>query len=502
MLFAQGGRGLQVVSCSTLASTWKIAPGMPLADARGLSQGPENDVTSRESLIIEPDDPQQDRRQLEYLAQTCQAYAPLVGLEEGEAPQSLLLEITGCAPHFQGEESLARQLQNELQQAAYHSRVAIADTVGAAWAMAHYGTTMAKSIRIVPAELHREALRTLSIGALRLSPKVLEILNKLDVRTVQQLERLPRTSLPSRFGTDLQQRLDQAWGVAHEPIIPVRPRQPITVLWNFETPITDLRALDLVTQELLDRTLLELQPLRAGILELRSDYCGPVDTFEITLRLVQPSAERRHLWGLFQLEWERQQRGFEKSRGAPQCLTEGVTAVQLVVLQSAPLRVRQQTLFEIEAGQRERQTFHQLIERLGSRLGKPAVLRSQRISDPQPEFSCEFIEWPVTQTATTEIPRGEWDAMLDRSRPLRLLPCPEPLQVIAVWPDGPPQQVQWNNNALRITRAWGPERIETGWWREHGVQRDYYRIETQQGPQFWIFRCLFTGKWYLHGSYE
>jgi protein ImuB len=52
-----------------------------------------------------------------------------------------------------------------------------------------------------------------------------------------------------------------------------------------------------------------------------------------------------------------------------------------------------------------------------------------------------------------------------------------------------------------VARHWGPERIETGWWRGPSVRRDYYRIETDEGRRFWLFRELTNRRWFLHGAY-
>ncbi len=56
-------------------------------------------------------------------------------------------------------------------------------------------------------------------------------------------------------------------------------------------------------------------------------------------------------------------------------------------------------------------------------------------------------------------------------------------------------------DVMRIVRDWGPERIETGWWRGPTTRRDYWRVETETHQQFWVFRDLRTGRWYLHGTF-
>jgi hypothetical protein len=88
------------------------------------------------------------------------------------------------------------------------------------------------------------------------------------------------------------------------------------------------------------------------------------------------------------------------------------------------------------------------------------------------------------------------------ARPLCLKPRPIPIEVISVVPDGPPVRFRWHGGEHVIENSWGPERIETGWWRGPHVERDYYRVETATGQRFWLFRHNDTGKWFLHGAFE
>jgi len=82
------------------------------------------------------------------------------------------------------------------------------------------------------------------------------------------------------------------------------------------------------------------------------------------------------------------------------------------------------------------------------------------------------------------------------------MPRPVALPVVAVAPDGPPAKFRLRGVEHRIAQAWGPERIETGWWRGPTVARDYYRVETVDGFRFWLFRRLRDGAWFLHGMFE
>jgi protein ImuB len=91
---------------------------------------------------------------------------------------------------------------------------------------------------------------------------------------------------------------------------------------------------------------------------------------------------------------------------------------------------------------------------------------------------------------------------LPLSRPMCLLPQPLAIEVWSIVPDGPPVRFKWAGRTHRIGRSWGPERIETGWWRSRDVRRDYYRVETDDGRRFWLFRRVPEGDWFLHGSFE
>jgi protein ImuB len=82
------------------------------------------------------------------------------------------------------------------------------------------------------------------------------------------------------------------------------------------------------------------------------------------------------------------------------------------------------------------------------------------------------------------------------------LPQPIPLAAVSIAPEGPPLSFTYQGQVERIQRHWGPERIETAWWRGPSVRRDYYRVEVAAGRRFWLFRELRTGRWFLHGHFD
>jgi protein ImuB len=151
-------------------------------------------------------------------------------------------------------------------------------------------------------------------------------------------------------------------------------------------------------------------------------------------------------------------------------------------------------------GGRSRDLAHQLsslLNRLSSRLGSQAVMRPRLLPQAVPERAFEYV--PVTErsfSATTETKTS----LLPFDRPTCLFPQPQPVEVIAVVPNGPPSVLFVDNDRFDIAHAWGPGRIESGWWQDGHVRRDYYRAATTEGRQLWLFRRLQDGQWFLHGG--
>jgi protein ImuB len=93
-------------------------------------------------------------------------------------------------------------------------------------------------------------------------------------------------------------------------------------------------------------------------------------------------------------------------------------------------------------------------------------------------------------------------------RPLLLLPRPEPAEVIALIPEGPPRQFRWRGVLHQVAHAEGPERIAPEWWRRTDeAERDYYVVEDREGRRFWLYRAGLYGRgetdpqWFVHGVF-
>jgi protein ImuB len=330
-----------------------------------------------------------------------------------------------------------------------------------------------------------DAIAPLSIAALRLPPDIVDILIELGIAEIGQLLALPRDAVAARFDPKLLLRLDQATGLVPETIASQRPLPEITSGIELEYPTADQHALDVVLRELLERLTRNLAEREQGAIQIECRLqCEDTGPIEFVVGLFRASAHAAHLLELARMQLERLS------------LPGPVTAVKLAVLVAASLRLQQRELFEQRVSEGRRQVGL-LVDRLSNRLGREAVVRAIPQADAQPELAFRYE--PLAGVTPRNGPPPRWKPL---PRPLRLEHPPIALEVLSVVPHGPPIQFPLDGDMHRVARAWGPERIQTGWWRGRYVQRDYYRIETTTGRRFWLFRRLNDAKWFLHGAFE
>ena len=461
-----------------------INRGMPLGEAVSLVG------SSAGALHLEEYDPVADREALADLATWCGRFSPLVSVEDATAPDSLLLDVTGIAHFFGGEVSLVDRVVGDFARRGLTVHLGLADTVGAAWAVAHFGLS---ALSIVPAGETRIALRPLPVEALRLSGEVVDLLHQLGVYGIGQLERLPRADFASRFGPRLIERLDQAMGQLPEPTPAHHLPPEFEAHRALEHPTAHRKTVESILEQLITEVAQKLLHGGRGVVRLacRLD-CRAAGKIDFDVGLFQASASAEHLIGLAQ------------TRLARLLLPGPVNAIHVEAAITAVFRPRQEELFADGTSAKRGRTLAGLVDRLTSRLGRRSVLGARLVSDAQPELA--YCHLPMVDGTLHRYRRGNLsrrDKMAELPpRPLRLFERPTDLAVVSIAPDGPPLRFGLHGSEHRIARSWGPERIETGWWRGHRIGRDYYRVETTTGRRYWLFRKIRDGRWFMHGQFE
>ena len=474
-----GGRFL-VASVEHEAEIAGLSPGMTLADARAVC--PEVNAV--------PADPAADAALLDRLVSWCGRYTPwaAAGGRDG-----IFLDVTGCAHLFAGEAAMRADLIRRLEGFGFAARAALADTPGAAWAVAHFGENSA----VVPPGGTREALARLPVAALRLDPATASGLARVGIRFIEELRNMPRAPLAARFGAAVKHRLDQASGAVREPISPRAPVVPFRARLAFAEPIALIADVERGVRHLLDDLCRRLADAGQGgrrlVLTL---YRVDGEVFEIVVGAARPARDPDRLARLFGGRLS----GFEPAFGVEvMSLTASVTEPLVPAAVLLPAATRGPADRD-EAFQGDR--LAPLIDRLGNRIGFDRVVRLAAVASHLPERTMRLTP------ALAEAADFAWAPA--PPRPLRLLEWPERIAatVPEQEPDAPPVRFRWRRADHDVRLAEGPERIAPEWWARQGTTktRDYWRVEDAAGRRFWICRHGLprpgaAPKWFLHGLF-
>ncbi|MBV9954310.1 MAG: DNA polymerase Y family protein [Pseudolabrys sp.] len=486
VIYGKRGSAELIVALDAQAERLGLSKGLALAQARAMHP---------DILAIEEDGPA-DAKLLDHIADWCLRYTPLIACD---APGSLLLDITGCAHLYGGEENLVADLASRLKQARVAQRMAVAGTIGAAYALTRCG-----QCGLYENSKERDFLAPLPLSALRIAAETSASLNRVGLKRIGDIIDLPRAPLAARFGIELLRQLDRALGREEEPLTPRLPVAPYIAEQRFAEPIL-LEAHVLTT---IERLAARLKPA----LEQRGEGARRLElilfrTDGVLRRLIagtsQPLRNPAEIRGLFAERLAALADEYDPGFGFDMARLSVVSA---------------DTYAEQQIGLTDTKStgaLPSLIDHLSARLGAQRVQRLIARNTHVPELAS------TTQPAQIESEDDGWDAFRRHKeqgigpRPLRLLSKPEPITAIAEVPDGPPQRFWWRNALHEVIAAEGPERIERTWWTdEDSAPRDYFRVEDQSGLRFWLFRAglyrdltphdLREGRvpqWFMHGAF-
>jgi len=510
-------RNMQVlVSLSAAASDAGLTPGQPLRDAQAMCPG----------LVARLQNPVAEAVFLGGLRRWAGKFSPWVA---EEPPEGLMVDLTGCAHLFGGEMALLRQVEAECADLGLTVRAGIADTAGAAWALARYAGRSGgaarsgddidqearatrsraarrrhseregaasrppplETTRIAAPGQTRGAIVALPVAALRLEDQVVAELVRLGLKRIEDLAGQPRASLARRFGAMLVRRLDQAMGVEPEPITPAKPPDNFAVRLTLPEPIgleeDVMAAVDRLLPQLAERLREKGRGARMVRLEAhRVDGGAAV----IEVGLARPSAEPDRIRPLLELTLGEIDAGF------------GIDRVRIVAPVTEPVHA-QQHRGHLEAardgGARgSGAPLDDLVGKLGARVGLEAITRLHPGDSHIPEKTALVMAaaWSEPATGWPE-PPGPRPVLLWR-----------PEMVTA--PDVPalPERFRWRQRDLGTVAATGPERIAPEWWLDEPDwrtgMRDYWRVTTDAGEVLWLYFAhggTMSAGWFCQGRF-
>jgi len=407
------------------------------------------------NLIIRIRDAETERLALQRLADAAMDFSPWLSLDR---PQCLLLEIASCLTLFGGAENLREKLRQALLKLNHGPVIAITPAAAASELLARLGLESF----ITDKKALRSALGPLPIDALRLDEQNSRRLRKIGIRNLTDLWRLPRDGLARRYGRELLNRLDalagldnRAFNAFHRPPrFEARRDMPVELerLEHFFPAVEQLAGEFAVFLQARDATALGVS------LEILH-HARPSTRLELNFRA--GSRDAGHWLALLH----------EKLERSP--LPAPVLAVALISDSIAPFQPEVITLFDDDAAQINGDSeWRAVLDQLQARLGASALKQFSLGDDHRPERAMSTE--PAMPAHNFELP----------ARPLWLLSKPEALDI-------------------RGLRLWSEiERIESGWWDNAAIRRDYRVALDRRGRKLWVFRDLnANGSWYLHGLF-
>ena len=471
-MVARSGSKRTIAAIDAAAAKAGLRVGMPAAKAQAMIS----------DLLMVDADPEGDAAAIERLALwMLRQYTPIVAMD---LPDGLIMDTEGADHLRGGERMMLTEIINTFQGRGLQARGAIADSWGAAHALAR---AIRRDTVIVPIGETAKAVANISIARLRLPADIVSGLAVLGFRTVGELAATPRAPLALRFGPEIGRRLDQMFGRVSEPIQPIRTAELIEVGRAFPEPIGAPETIARYIGKLVVQLCASLETKGLGL--RRADLIvHRVDNTLQALRAgtAKPVRDVARLTKLLCAGIETIDPGFGIEK-----LTLAATFVEPFEEKQTISSLVEETVVDVTP----------LLDILGNRGQR--LYRLAPVQTDVPERNVQRIS-PVAQKTGVSWPT-KWP------RPSRMLERPEQIDVIALTPDHPPASMTWRGKRRRIKRGDGPERVYGEWWvrdAEMEAVRDYYSVEDEAGNRFWIYRSgdgvdpeTGSAKWFLHGIY-
>ncbi len=514
------GNAQVISSVSQAAQDLGLYPGQPVRDAHAMC---DKLVTRHRSALAEA-------QFLSVLRRWAGKFSPWVS-EEGTA--GLVVDLTGCSHLFGGEAPLMQVVQDDCADMGLAVQMGLADTRGAAWALARYAgqnaganrsgdvidqearatrsragkrhwtkggtapqtqlSTPQSGLRIARPGQTYGALANLPIAALRLDAETSAQLARLGLRRVSDLLGQPRAALARRFGKGLMYRIDQALGSAPEPVSPAKPPDHFAVRLTLPEPIGLIDDILAGIDRLLPPLCEKLDHRKRAVRRLRLEAHRADHEIEVAeIALAKPSTNVHRIKPLLEMKLDKIEAGF------------GIDMLRLEAVQTEPV-YQARAVGHLEAGKAvanrlaETDALDDLMGKLGARIGMEAITRRHPASSHIPEktASIQAAAWSKSHDAPWPKPPG--------SRPL-LLWTPEIVQAPEV--ADVPAQFKWRGQEHALVRASGPERIAPEWWLDDANwrtgTRDYWRVTVDSGAELWLYFAHGAGLsagWFCQGTF-
>lgn len=379
-------------------------------------------------------------------------------------PQGLLFQTQDMRRLYKDAAHYWHSLQQPLQERELHYFYAAAHSPLAAQVLAR----AQKNHLCADANDSERLLDQLPISEAGFSPALTEQLQRLGLRVLGQVQSHSRSSLGKKLGTELVQHLQQLYQNHTPKVAAYRPSeyfsQQLPLLYEVENSPSLRFPLSRVLQDM--EVFLHSRQLQVASIKLGLIYREQETTW---LHIGSGAGEYlAKVWlDLIMLHLE------HISLNAP------VVSLHLKGRQQSARETFNQCLFE--PNKHAQLSPGQLLGRLQNKLGNHCVQQLGLRDDYRPEHSAYSRQLQHLSNNTQAIQQQATQTL----RPSILLPSPHMLA-------GKPR---YGWHILQ-----GPERIQSGWWDNQAICRDYFIMRNPQGQLCWLFRNH-QEEWFVHGYF-
>jgi protein ImuB len=490
----------KILVCSKAAWEMGLRPGMTATQARALAP---------EATLL-PSDPTSYQRALEALGESFLALSVTVDIGSKEIGQKELvphLAIYVRVPKKSRGDDFALKLLTALDRQGYRGRVGIADNRFTSWVAAQgarmpkEGDLFAKEYCTVPQGGSAAFLAPLPLDLLPLSDDIQQMLETLGVTTIGDFADLPPPSVGRRWnenGVDFQ---SLAQGEGPTLLQGFSPRDQIIESIQLDDEVTEIEPLAFSLRPLADRACDRLRGRSMAVgrallrLRGRDDACS-----EFPIEPARPTLDGRSLFALLRAVLQDHK------------LEHPVLEIELTITQESDPEIEELDLFDHRDGRPSPEAVDVAIARLESMFGKDSVSSAELVASHRPERAFQLTPFaPPKKPRRTRKKRGGRRKRIQQAQqatlPLVMNGTSGALRLL-----DPPRLQECSSSRIQnitiegvqrpVVAVCGPTKVDSEWWSESPVERDYYEVQTEDGGRYWVFKKRTDGKYYLHGIFD
>ena len=434
---------LRITCCTQGAADFGISRLMTLNSAYALCPA---------LTVIEYDEEHQATL-LRQIGEWAMQFSSIVSLHP---PYHLLIEIAGSKKLFEGFEILVSLIEQELGKLGFSAQMGIAPTPLSANLLARANSR----IGITRLERLPNGLKNLPVTLLDFEQTTIEALSRSGIYKIGSLINVSPASLTRRFGPAFTKYLECLLGKHPYPVRPIRASEFFERSLDLPIEVDDTNALQFATQRMIGELNAFLVTRDSGVTSysftLRHERCE--DTV-LELRFLQATSQSKHLHQVLS------ERLSQTVLSAPVC--------GLHMLADSFTQIERDTSDFFHKSMRQQKSHGEVIDKLCSRLGTEALYTLSPVEDHRPEKA-----WEKSLPDNTKDYDSHWP-----HRPLWILDTPK----VAT-------QALYKTSDV--------ERIETGWWDDTDVRRDYFTADDKHGRRYWVFKeHNGSDELYIHGVF-